>query len=199
MTAVTWLLEELKKVHHPTEAMIMYAKKLEKQQMIDAYWGGLNGSINDYSESKQVGSEIIDIKYGKGADQYYNETYGSKGSDGHELDDDIPPTSQYFPTSSQTEISDESWEGCDGCTEQDKYFWTKGYQAGYNRATPTEISDDRTKLHWKTSLVVHTPEISDEEIEKAAETFWPKANESSLIRCWILGAKWYREQLKLKI
>ena len=39
-------------------------------------------------------------------------------------------------------------------------------------------------------------EISDEEIEKAAETFWPKANESSLIRCWILGAKWYREQLK---
>ena len=27
----------------------------------------------------------------------------SKGSDGHELDDDIPPTSQYFPTSSQTQ------------------------------------------------------------------------------------------------
>ena len=33
MTAVDWLLEELKKFHHPTEAMIMYAKKLEKQQM----------------------------------------------------------------------------------------------------------------------------------------------------------------------
>lgn len=81
MTAVEWLIEELKKVHHPTEAMIMYAKKLEKQQIIDAYWGGLNGSINDYSESKQVGSEIIDIKYGKGADQYYTSTYGSKGSD----------------------------------------------------------------------------------------------------------------------
>jgi hypothetical protein len=29
-----------------------------------------------------------------------------------------------------------------------------------------EISDDRTKLHWKTSLVIHTPEISDDEIEK---------------------------------
>ena len=39
-------------------------------------------------------------------------------------------------------------------------------------------------------------EISDEEIEKAAETFWPQANESSLIRCWILGAKWCKEQLK---
>ena len=57
------------------------SKEMEKQQIKDAYWGGLNGSINDYSESKQVGSEIIDIKYGKGADQYYNETYGSKGSD----------------------------------------------------------------------------------------------------------------------
>jgi hypothetical protein len=34
----------------------------------------------------------------------------SKGSDGHELDDDIPPTSKYFPTSSQTEISDEKIE-----------------------------------------------------------------------------------------
>jgi len=34
----------------------------------------------------------------------------SKGSDGHELDDDIPPTSQYFPTYSQTEISDEEIE-----------------------------------------------------------------------------------------
>jgi len=32
MTAIEWLLEELKKVHHPTEALIMYAKKLEREQ-----------------------------------------------------------------------------------------------------------------------------------------------------------------------
>ena len=31
-TAVEWLIEELKKFHHPTEAMIMYAKKLEREQ-----------------------------------------------------------------------------------------------------------------------------------------------------------------------
>jgi len=30
-TAVEWLLSELKKFHHPTEAMIMYAKKLHRQ------------------------------------------------------------------------------------------------------------------------------------------------------------------------
>ena len=60
MTAVTWLLEELKKVHHPTEAMIMYAKKLEKQQIIDAW---------------DMGRFNIDA-LGNG-EEYYNETYGN--------------------------------------------------------------------------------------------------------------------------
>ena len=105
------------------------------------------------------------------------------------------------------QLAEEYWEGCDGCTEQDKYFWTKGYQAGYNRATPTEISDDRTKLHWKTSLVIHTPkEISDEEYYK--DVFYQKQvmnpystgeqsytdYEKGFMDC----AKWYREQLKCK-
>lgn len=47
----------------------------EKQMIIDVYWAGLNGSINDYSESKVIGNEIINIKTGGGAEQYYNETY----------------------------------------------------------------------------------------------------------------------------
>jgi hypothetical protein len=59
-TAVMWLLQELKKVnYHPTEAMIMYAKKLEKQQIIDAY---SNNGWNDQDERAD-------------AEQYYNETY----------------------------------------------------------------------------------------------------------------------------
>jgi len=32
-TAVEWLLSELEKYNHPTEAMILYAKKLEQDQM----------------------------------------------------------------------------------------------------------------------------------------------------------------------
>lgn len=51
-----------------------YIKK-EKQQIIDAYWGGLNGCINDYSESKTVGNELTGIKIGEGAEFYYNQTY----------------------------------------------------------------------------------------------------------------------------
>ena len=99
-------------------------------------------------------------------------------------------------------ISNESWEGCDGCTEQDKYFWTKGYQAGYNRATPTEISDDRTKLHWKTSLIIHTPELSDEEIFKQSVSAMEERYGSGCdeeIDAHFRGAVWYREQLKNKL
>ena len=60
MTAVNWLLEELKKVHHPTEAMIMYANKMFEQQIIDA--------VN------------IDKRQYDNAQQYYTSTYGSDTS-----------------------------------------------------------------------------------------------------------------------
>ena len=53
MTAVEWLLEELKKVHHPTEAMIMYAKKLEEQQIIDAYEQGYNRAAKVIEDETQ--------------------------------------------------------------------------------------------------------------------------------------------------
>ena len=51
-TAVMWLLQELKKVnYHPTEAMIMYAKKLEKQQMADAFYAPANeAESNNFDE-----------------------------------------------------------------------------------------------------------------------------------------------------
>jgi hypothetical protein len=76
-----------------------------------------------------------------------------------------------------TEISDESWEGCDGCTEQDEVMYKNGYAKGYNAA------------------IAELPkEISDEEIEIAAANLAnPNADKTDN---WIEGAKWYREQLK---
>ena len=78
-------------------------------------------------------------------------------------------------------LSEESWEGCDGCTEQDEIMYKNGYVKGYNAA----IADLPKK-------------ISDEQIEK-----WAK--EQSKIEPTgaeefgrIMGAKWYREQLKTK-
>lgn len=53
----------------------------EKQEIKDAYWAGLNGCINDYSESKQVGNEMIGIKYNGGAEFYYTKIYANTEND----------------------------------------------------------------------------------------------------------------------
>jgi hypothetical protein len=81
------------------------AKEMEKQQIIDA-WIATDNELQRMS-----------------AEQYYNETYGSKGSDDHIVDtnemvleEDEKTNSQRFDefmqlvTSSQTEISDEEIE-----------------------------------------------------------------------------------------
>lgn len=162
MTAVTWLLEELKKVHHPTEAMIIYAKKLEKQQIIDIV-----------EKSRETGLTA----------EYLLLTYGSKGSDNSPK---VQNKDSFGEISSQTEISDESWEGCDGCTEQDEVMYKNGYVKGYNSAI-SELPK----------------EISDEEIDKASENAWSdyEYDEGNLYSTtfksgWKLAIKWYKEQLK---
>jgi len=51
MTSVTWLLEELKKVHHPTEAMIIYANKLHKQEIVNAFSAGAEDGFDGLGDS----------------------------------------------------------------------------------------------------------------------------------------------------
>jgi hypothetical protein len=72
-TAVKFLIDEISCRFVISEELriAMYkAIAMEKEQIIDAYWGGLNGAINDYSDNK--------IKFGGGAEQYYNETFKSE-------------------------------------------------------------------------------------------------------------------------
>ena len=101
MTAVEWLLQELEKVnYHTTEAMIMYAKKLEKKQIIDAWENGAQ------AEHRAKVSGLADSN----SFSYYNETYGSKGSDDKQKEslDFLVSQAQemgLYDTSSQTEIS----------------------------------------------------------------------------------------------
>ena len=49
MTAVEWLLQEMGKLSNsqPTEAMILYAKQLEKRQKEDAFKEG-GEAVSDY-------------------------------------------------------------------------------------------------------------------------------------------------------
>jgi hypothetical protein len=77
-------------------------------------------------------------------------------------------------------ISDKSWEGCDGCTEQDEIMYKNGYAKGYNAA------------------IAELPkEISDEKIIKLANEHI-LYNDSK--RQWVIeGMKLYREQLKIKL
>jgi hypothetical protein len=122
------------------------------------------------------------------------------------------------------ELAEESWEGCDGCDDNDKHFWMNGFRAGYNRAIPDVISDEEAlrlakKMNKQPLIFVPSeisekyqqyrdwlneiPEISDEEIlEAAAKNFNKEALVEGIcinyvLQCaFIEGAKWYREQLK---
>ena len=76
----------------------------------------------------------------------------------------------------------------------------------------TEISDvgkdtadyiDRHIIESMKELAIEgfkpqTPEISDEEIEKAADKYVSEDEFNRLLECFEQGAKWYREQLKKK-
>ena len=141
------------------------AKEMHKQEIIDAWE---MGRFN-----------IDDVGLGE---EYYQETFGQ----GITLQNNSE-------SKGITELSNESWEGCDSCTEQDEVMYKNGYVKGYNAAIaelPKEISDNSPKEENKTSF----GEISDEEIEKAAAHHEPMVTR----RAWVSACKWYREQLKQK-
>jgi hypothetical protein len=86
----------------------------------------------------------------------------------------------------------------------DKDIWMKGFQTGYNRAKPDELSHelrykDGTPMRKYNSpkLQAIEMEISDEEIEKAAKECRFEDLDIS-VGSFELGAKWYREQLRNK-
>lgn len=69
-TAVEWLEEQLYSAKELDLAgVIEQAKQMEKEQMIDAF------GVGCHHESKRL------VGYQDDAEQYYNETYGSKLSD----------------------------------------------------------------------------------------------------------------------
>ena len=143
MTSIEWLFEKLwdePKDKLTWHSILNKAKEMHKQEMIhfaNDFWNWAKGGDFDISD----------------AEQYYQETFVSKGSGEVELP--------------QQEISDEK-------TLSEKY---------------QEYKD------WLNEI----PEISDEEIEKAANYFYPLLGEQSKKALWINGCRWYREQLKTKI
>lgn len=82
-------------------------------------------------------------------------------------------------------VSNNSWEGCDGCTEQDEAMYKNGYAKGYNVA-----------------IAKFSKEITDKKIEKQAVKFAKEesygALSGDLWKGFVFGAKWMQEQLKHK-
>jgi len=76
MTAIEWLLKETQKLNNcqPTEAMIMYAKKLEKKQIMDAYNSGYMDCYDD-DFITEIPISIGDISQYDNAINYYNENF----------------------------------------------------------------------------------------------------------------------------
>jgi hypothetical protein len=62
------------------------------------------------------------------------------------------------------QVAEQSWEGCDGCTEQDKQIWISGFVSGVLKFTdieplpgPTELEELGQKMAEKFKNMVDIP------------------------------------------
>jgi len=44
------------------------------------------------------------------------------------------------------QMAEDAWEGCDSCTESDKYFWIKGYVAAIQRHTQYVDHEEQIRI-----------------------------------------------------
>ena len=175
-TAMQELIEYLDPIHEGIKLKATQLLEKEREQIIDAFSeGASDGYWGEGSSNKE---------------KYYNETYGSKGSDKkkinlveipqEQLEEERNTNYKYFDiddTSSQTEISAEQF--CE----------TYGSKGSDEEKTNSQRFDEFMDL-VKSSQT----EISDEEIDKEAKTY---INETTYFKeGFTFGAKWYREQLK---
>jgi hypothetical protein len=101
MTSIEWLVNEIKSFGIDTKFInngIEQAKEMHKLEIIDARDNMQKSCIE---LANKINPHLFEFNK-KDAEQYYNETYGSKGSDEHHEDNLVE-----IVTSSQTEISDE--------------------------------------------------------------------------------------------
>ena len=170
-TAVEWLIEQIKKEHPFWTSIFEQAKEMEKQQIKDAY----NKSF-----------ELRDKPYST-ADKYYNETYGSKGSDNHIVDTNkmvgqVPDVRKMVDDDKETFLLwvRRNYERC-------KTGWIDLETGNKHRIEP-DLVYEYYQLHPTFSQT----EISDEEIENCVGDGMHDFYKGGFIE----GAKWYREQLK---
>ena len=175
-TALEWFFNELQRMQYfignDMLQALEQAKQMEKEQIMEAVsFGDCRGRVTTYLTE----------------DEYYNETYGSKGSDETLKDYHIVDTNK------MVEDTFKVWECC-GMEEC---------------ICKTEISKEEQKeklvqlMEADAKDGLYNIELSDEEIEKGAENAWSdyEYEDGNLYSTtfkggWKLAIKCYREQLK---
>jgi hypothetical protein len=109
------------------------------------------GPIRDYHSPKvdELLKEIEDEEVSKAldflAEQAQELDMGYEGYIGDETDTDKIEGILDNSLNSVRTLAQTHWEGCDGCDENDKNFWIKGFISGYNIADTICINCDEEK------------------------------------------------------
>jgi hypothetical protein len=192
-TTVEWLIEQLMErgFQEKNYEILKQAKEMEKQMVTDAFKHGR-----------------LPVLFGElTAEQYYNETYGSKGSDDH-----ISDISKMVEVPKQETMYKEDTCKINGntyITNEEEIKKGDWFLEKAGRQYPIQWNG-KEKLNFHCKKIILTTdqdlindgvdklpqqEISDDEIEKVSNTLGDDYYASELIM-WEKGAKWYREQLK---
>ena len=153
---------------------IEQAKEMERKQIIYAF------GVGCHHESKRL------VGYQDIAEQYYNETYGSKGSDEAKND------------SAKCGIIDnvDYWEKTLEYWKAEKEISNIGSNYYGLCCARIAIIEDFFKSIQLINTTSSQTEISDEEMWEKANEMGKKTNSCIVTQYFYYGAKWYREQLK---
>jgi len=185
MTSIEWLQEQLNPDMRTMQGNIIQglleeAKEMHKQEIIkfaNDFWNWAKGGNFDISD----------------AEQYYNETYESKGSDEHIVDTNEMISDEeimIIPEAISILKIHQKWRlGADIVMIEPKEL-TKAIDILINY----HINIMNEQLSFK-------KEISDEEIHEGIHNHCKIKHDRlcAEINAMVEGAKWYREQLKNKI
>jgi len=187
MTSIEWLIEELSRDDDfifngiINSELIKEAKQMHKKEHGDTWDAAL------LQGSKRAGNFM---RAYEDFDNYYQETFVSKGSDEVELSkhpsvisengnellfDEEGNLIKELPKQDVDKLGNEdvpklgydvenlarqSWEGCDGCTEAEETFYLNGYVRGYNAAIADSYTEEQVKEPIK-EMIKFIDDIND--------------------------------------
>jgi hypothetical protein len=171
----------------PTEKMLEFVADMKKGGMVDVPFEGKRMTFKHLTQEQADCLVKVFMFYQTNRAQKNTEI--SKEEQKQLITEimDLDAKDGLYDTVNDTvnKMAEESWEGCDGCDEKDKYFWMSGFRAGYFRVIPDEISDEEIEKAW----ISYKRECLEKFEKDTTIAGYAITNKEKF-------AKWYREQLK---